>query len=179
MKATDSETLTADEVRRFLDYVPATGKFFWKYRTDGSAGNVKWNPRYAGKETGTLKGDQGYVLIKLNYRSYLAHRLAWVWMTGTWPPDDVDHKNGVKCDNRFENLRLATRSQNRANVGKTCRNTTGFKGVKYNRKERTYRAQIGCNGTQHYLGSFVTAEEAYVAYRDAAQKIHGQFAKVE
>lgn len=99
-------------------------------------------------------------------------------MTGKWPPFDVDHKNGITSDNRFENLRLATRAQNRANVGKTSRNSTGFKGVKYSNRGGAYVANIGCGGKKHYLGHFPSAKAAYEAYCVAADRMHGEFANV-
>jgi hypothetical protein len=94
-------------------------------------------------------------------------------MTGAWPPNDVDHINGVRDDNRWTNLRLATRAENLRNM-KAKTNKTGLKGVYLNAGR--YTARIRHNYTSHYLGRFDTPEEAHAAYRKAADALHGEFA---
>jgi len=121
----------------------------------------------------------GYRRICIDNRVYLAHRLAWLYMTGEWPKHQIDHINGNKNDNRHVNLREATNSENMRNTGKRSDNSSGFKGVYWNSEKMRWSAQISYNGRHKSLGTFDTAEEAHVAYRSASEKLHGQFARAE
>jgi HNH endonuclease len=96
-------TLTADRFRYLLDYDPATGVWTWLVSTS--------NCTRAGAAAGHT-GSDGYHRIKIDGRSYLAHRLAWLYQTGAWPKREIDHRTLNKGDNRFENLREATDAQN-------------------------------------------------------------------
>jgi hypothetical protein len=89
---------------------------------------------------------------------------------------EVDHINGNRLDNRRENLRLATRSQNAKNVGKKPSNKSGFKGVHKHGRNNSWVAQISVENKMIHLGSFKTPEEAALAYNAAAQRLHGEFA---
>lgn len=106
-----------------------------------------------------------------------AHRVAWFLHYGRFPNGELDHIDGDKANNRIENLRVATRSQNTAYRGKTKRNTSGFKGVCWHRRDKRWRASIGSKGRRLDLGSFSTPEEAFEAYKAAAVHHHGEFAK--
>lgn len=96
-------------------------------------------------------------------------------MTGDWPPDDVDHRDLNKANNKWTNLRLATRSQNVANGARRTDNRSGFKGV--TRRGNKWEARIRAGGLLHYLGLFETTEAAHEAYCAAAAKLHGEFAR--
>jgi hypothetical protein len=164
--------LSAERLRELLRYDPKTGKWFWL---------ASPNQRIrVGSEAGSLMGS-GHRMIKAFGCKYLAHRLAWLYMTGEWPNDDVDHKNGKPDDNRWCNLRLATASQNIANSKRRRDNTSGFKGVSYHRHNRSrskkWRAVIFHGGRQHYLGHYTTPEEAHAAYCAAAKDAFGKFAR--
>lgn len=119
---------------------------------------------------------RGYIAITIDQRSYLAHRLAWLYVNGVWPVDEIDHKDLNKSNNRIDNLRPSTRAQNVQHRGLTSRNTNGYKGV-YLRPDRgTFQVHISANRRRIYLGDFKTAEEGHAAYCRAAERYHGEFA---
>ena len=157
--------LTAHEVRKLLDYDPETGLFRWRHREDV---RPRWNTRYAGTVAGTLwrsraRNKTGYIMIVIRCRSYRAHRLAWLYMTGEWPEDEIDHRNQNGTNNRWRNLRAATQSQNKANVPSRSHNRLGIKGVREVPSGR-FVAAIKVPGRRRYLGTFDTAEEAHQTY---------------
>lgn len=152
-----------ERLRELLHYDLATGVFTWRTRTGRSA---------AGKAAG-FAGTAGYWDISVDRRTYRAHRLAWLYVTGDWPAADVDHKNRDRGDNRWANLRAATRSQNNANMA--VRSTHGFKGA--TPVNGRWMAQTKYNGRQIYLGLFDTPEEAHAAYMAAAERLWGNFAR--
>lgn len=111
-------------------------------------------------------------------KEYLAHRVLWELVNGQIPSNkEVDHVNGNKSDNRLSNLRLATPFQNRCNAGKRAHNTTGIKGVFWDRAREKWVAYIGVNGIQINLGRHATEGLAAIAYAKAAIRYHGQFAR--
>ena len=112
-------------------------------------------------------------------RSYSAHRLAWLWMTGAWPKSDIDHINRDKSDNRFSNLREATKSENKANVGRYANNTSGHKGVHWNAKNQKWMAQIMVRRKRIYLGLHLDLADAASSYASAASKYFGEYARAE
>jgi hypothetical protein len=151
--------LTQQELKQKLHYDPETGVFHWRDKE----GNIKKE-----KEAGCITAN-GYIHIGLNKQQYKAHRLAFLYMTGSFPEGTVDHINRVKSDNRFSNLREATQQQNCFNVGITKRNKTGFKGVSWSKQRNKYLAHCSINGKDTHLGLFLTAEEAYHAYCKAVE----------
>jgi hypothetical protein len=169
-KGLGSGKITAERLRELLHYDPETGVFTWLKR---AARRVR-----VGDVAGCV-AQSGYRLLKADGRLYRSHRLAWLWMTGEWPPCEIDHINGDKPDNRWANLRLATRSQNQANQGRTVTNTSGYKGVSWNAKSRKWRAQIRVNGRDSDLGYFASAADAHEAYVVAAKHHFGSFARVK
>jgi hypothetical protein len=169
--------ISAELLRSLLHYEPDTGVFTWKRRPDARAA---WNTRYAGK----VAGFDWLVCPGLLYRSirifdwpFLGHRLAWIYMTGEWPAM-IDHRDSDGLNNRWENLRPATKAQNAANTGICKTNTTGFKGVSPC-KSGKFRATIRRDGRQVWLGRYATAEEASIAYRRAAAARHGEYERFE
>jgi len=160
-------TLTHEHLLSVLRFKPDTGKFYWKVK-------VRSNIR-PGDEAGA-SGQHGYSRIMIGGRDYYVHRLAWFYMTGHWP-DQVDHINLDRRDNRWCNLREATRDQNNVNKGARRSSTTGLKGVLPRRSKGCFEARIKINGKFKYLGSFKTPEEANAAYAEAAREIHGEFAR--
>lgn len=158
--------LTQTQLKDVLTYDPATGLF--RYRHDRRGGINK-----AGDIAGTFNA-KGYRQISIG-RTYGAHRLAWLYMTGAWPKHQIDHKNGVRDDNRWCNLREATNAQNCASRGVKANNRLGLKGV-YPHGKR-FAVCLYKNGERHYLGTFATAEDASTAYSEAANDLHGDFVR--
>lgn len=157
-------TAPIEHLKKFVSYDPDTGLFTWLVD--------RYRPR-----TGTIAGSymsNGYVSIVIEQRAYLAHRLAWAFVTGTWPTADIDHHNRVKDDNRFANLRDATASQNGGNSRKS---RAGLKGAYPSRTGRSWSARIMVNRTNIYLGTFRTEEAAHRAYCEAAKKYFKEFAR--
>jgi hypothetical protein len=106
----------------------------------------------------------------LRKSDFLAHRLAWFYVHGVWPPVLIDHINGKRSDNRIVNLRLADWRLNMENKRRESYNSTGLLGVKPNGKG--FAARIGSRGVEHHLGTFRTPEEAHAAYVEAKRRLH-------
>jgi phosphotransferase system IIB component len=156
--------LTAERLRELLDYNPESGIFTWVARRRGCR---------PGDAVGT--SHEGHISIGLNHNRYYAHRLAWLYVTGKWPPAQVDHKNLDRSDNRWTNLRLASNQQNQANQNAQKNNLLGIKGV--SRVGSKYKSQITHKKRNYYLGMFQTPEEAIAAYKAAAETLFGEFAR--
>lgn len=167
--------MSFSELTRVLDYSPATGVFTWRTRQDR---DIAWNNRFSGNEAGAVITN-GYRYINIMNKGHLAHRLAWLYMTGEWPKAQVDHINGDRADNRWTNLRAATSAQNGANVGLRSTNKSGVKGVSWDLKKNCWRAQIMVNYKALFLGYFASVEEASAARRAAEEVHHGVFARTQ
>ncbi len=183
----EREALTAAYVRSILHYDPETGEFRWKERTpDMFASGTRpaqwrcrnWNSKNAGAGANCIDPN-GYGRIRICGRDYRAHRLAWLWMTGGWPENDIDHVNLIKSDNRFANLREATKSQNLANIRMFKTNTSGYKGVSWFSQTGKWVAHIRLAGKSKNLGYFNTIEDAAGAYSRAAKEHFGAFARTK
>jgi hypothetical protein len=154
--------LTVLRLQQVLEYAPTSGEWHWKRRSDVRGG---WNSKCAGKIAGRLDSD-GYRQIAVDGRRYSAARLAWLYMTGEWPPDEIDHKNRRRDDDRWENLRAVTHVQNMANVGLPSTNTSGIKGVYWNKKLGKWQAALA----RQHLGVFDDINEAAADYQAAAAR---------
>jgi hypothetical protein len=156
--------LTAARLREVIHYDPETGVFTRRVGVRGQS---------AGAIAGRVSKSLGYVFIGVDKQTYLAHRLAWLYMRGVWPNAQIDHINGIRDDNRINNLREATIAQNRQNqTGFRRNNSSGYLGVYADRNTGLYTAKIKIGGVQHHIGSYLTAEEAHEAYRQEKTKLH-------
>jgi hypothetical protein len=161
-------TLTAERLRELLDYDPATGVFTWRL-VNRRAFRAK-----AGDRAGTRPDGAGYLPIGVDGKVYRAHRLAWLHVHGTWPFGVIDHINGIRHDNRIENLRdvpVKINAQNQRRAVST--NLAGMQGVWTPRgRAKKFAAYIIANGIRIRLGSFDTADLAHAAYMDAKRRLH-------
>lgn len=161
-RALDLDTnLSLERLRALLVYNPDTGIFTWKIT----------RPKCVKGAIAGSKCDDGGWRIGLDGFSYSAHRLAWFYVQGVWPDEEIDHKNRVKSDNRWGNLRPATRVQNQVNV--LLKNSTGYANV--DKVGKRFRAMARINGKQIHLGMADTAEEAHAISVHARRKVHGEF----
>ena len=154
--------LTQERLKELLSYDPKTGVFV---RIKQTSSNAK-----IGDVAGTTKRD-GYRRICADGKYFSEHRLAWFYMTGAFPPDQIDHIDRNPANNRFANLRTVTVSENQHNQKINCLNTSGYKGVSYQKCCKKWYASIQFNNVKKNLGRFSTPEEASVAYL-AAQRIY-------
>ena len=161
--------LDVETLKEHLDYDPGTGVFTRKP-------TESFNPKVrAGEPAGYLSPD-GYVYIRVLRKKYLAHRLAWFYMNGHWP-SEIDHANGTKNDNRICNLRESTRSQNMANTIKPKHNSSGVKGVCYDKTNRKWLAYVVVNKRMRNLGRFDSFDEAVEKRKAEAERVFGEFAR--
>ena len=155
--------ITQENLKSILHYSPETGLFTRLVnRQCVRAGDI------AGYQT-----EYGYIRIGIDGKNHRAHRLAWLYMTGSWPSEQIDHINGIRSDNRWENLREATHGQNKMNSLSPL-NKCGLKGV--TRNGNNWMAQIRVQKQRIYLGTFASKEDAHAAYCAAADKHFGDFA---
>lgn len=172
---------TPEQLRELLRYDPETGKLYWKERPEGMFSTHRsfrtWNTRFGGEEAFTATSTQGYKVGSVFDSLLRAHRVAWAIFYGEWPSDQVDHLNSNRSDNRIINLRGADSYQNRRNSGKRWNNTSGYKGVMWNKQKRKWQAEIKAGSIRKHLGFFENPKDGYAAYCRAADKIHGEFAQ--
>lgn len=160
--------ITAERLREVLRYDHAAGRFF------SIAGTWRTPP---GSMVG-VPSTGGYRAVYVpGAGQFTEHRLVWLYVYGHFPPDDIDHINGDRTDNRINNLRLATRSQNNMNARKRTVNKSGFKGVSWHSGAHKWRATIMLDRHQTHLGFYDAPELAHAAYVAAAQKHFGDFAR--
>lgn len=150
--------ITFERASELLEY--RAGKLYWKSLT-------RWRP--AGRSIGTRRKN-GRVFLIVDGRTYAVHRLVWLLCKGAWPTSDLDHVNRDPADNRIENLRECTKSQNQANRAPI--GATGLKGVTFHRASGKFQAKVA----GRYLGLFSTAHEAARHADIAAASAYGEFA---
>ena len=156
--------ISAKEINEILEY--RDGEFYWK---------VGGNGRRPGKKTGCL-GSGGYLQVRIKYKLYLVHRLVWI-MHGKEPAPIIDHINGNKLDNRLENLRAVTQSQNSMNRKQRSDNTSGIKGVRWSKHKQKWIGTVGINYKSYSVGEFNNKEDAAIAVAVLREKLHGEFAQ--
>lgn len=165
----ESNSISADRLKEILCYDADTGIFTWnKSRLKCKPGGVAGNSSHR----------RGYIQIRLDYKRYYAHRLAWLFVHGVWPTGVIDHINGHTDDNRIANLRDVSQGANRQNQRvPSSSSTVNLLGVSFNRKTGRYVAQIRIQGKQTGLGYFDTPEAAQEAYI-TAKRLHHPYSEV-
>ena len=159
----------ASELWELFDYKPLTGELVRRSSAGGQLGG----------EVVGCRVRTGYIRARVHRANYVVHRLVWGWVTGSDPGAlEVDHRDRVRHNNRFWNLRLSTQPQNRQNAATRAHSQSKTKGAQ-RLPSGKYRARITCSGEVYRLGTYLTAEEAGAAYAEAAKRLHGEFACVD
>lgn len=167
--------ITQECIKEILSYNPDTGVFTWKrrplshFKTDQAF--KRWNTLYSCNIAGCLDG-YGYPRITINNKDYKSHRLAWLYVYGEWPKNQIDHINQNKLDNRIINLRDVTDNENKKNMPIMSSNKSGAAGVHKRKANNKWQAYINCEGKRINLGSFDSFEQARAVRLDAEIK-HG------
>lgn len=151
-----------EKISRVLAYEPESGAFFRKLHD--------WRPAHMQVD------HRGYHRVSVMSRDRLAHRVAWLLHYGSWPDGELDHINGVKTDNRIENLRACSHPQNNHNQRKRRTNKSGHKNVCWMKSCSKWHVQVCLNGKIHHGGLFSDLDEAAAAAKALRIKLHGEFA---
>lgn len=160
-------------LNELLEYRPSTGYLTWKVQLGSRA--------LVGQRAGCVKterGKPGHRAVRIDRVLYQEHRIIWVLVYGKEPVCEIDHINGNAMDNRLCNLREATGSENRSNIGLIKSNTSGLKGVGWHKAKNKWRAYIGKDGRYIHLGLFEKKSDAAAAYAQAAKKYFGEYARI-
>lgn len=157
--------LSQCELHDALIYDSDSGIFYWKKKGLGMR---------EGSPAGT-KTKKDYIRIRIKGRDYLAHRLAWLYVNGEMPPKQIDHINNKRDDNRISNLRCATSNENARNALMRADNTSGVKGVCFDKIRRKWVARVGINGENKQVGYFDSILEADMAIRKFREANHVNF----
>ena len=160
--------LTQEYLKSILHYNPETGIWTWisarpKIRIGDIAGGIV----------------HGYLSIKINGKKYFAHRLAWLYMTGEWPTEEIDHMDLNRKNCKWNNLREASRTQNFANQRKYSNNKSGIKGVCWDKSANKWLAQIQINKQKIMLGFYENVKDAAEVYAKAAKEYFKEFARIK
>ena len=176
LRMTTRDIPTPEMLRKLLRYEPETGKIFWRNRTpdlftDGyrtAEGMCRWwNATYANGEAMTADDGDGFLTGMVFGKKYRAHRVIWAIETGAWPDGQIDHKDHVRNNNRWSNLREVTSQINAMNQSMRVTNTSGVMGVSWSKASRKWVANINIGGKQKSLGLFTEKSDA-IAARQAA-----------
>ncbi len=152
--------MTRKELSKLVHYNPKTGSMTWKK----SRGSVS-----AGMPLKSKHKD-GYFMAWVNKKLYLVHRLAWLYVTGEFPKQEIDHINGDRTDNRIKNLQDVSKTENQKNASIRIDNTSGMTGISFRKQTKKWRAYINHNSKIIYLGQFVKKEDAIKIRKEANKK---------
>lgn len=159
-----AQPITQARLKALLHYDPDTGLFRWVGRKHGRARNKN--------EAGCVEKRIGYASIGVDGRVYRAHRLAWLYVYGSWPQGQLDHINHKKADNRIANLRDVTCAQNHQNRARNTKSQTGQLGVTWHKRDARWMAHIEASGKRHHLGYFKDLDAAIQARKAAERTYH-------
>ncbi|EAB3777491.1 endonuclease [Salmonella enterica] len=157
--------MSVGDIRDLIDYNPENGVLTAKVN-------------FSGRQAGSVIGSQtwqGYYAFSLFGKKCFAHRLAWLLHYGEWPSQPIDHINGIKTDNSIRNLRLCSLSQNQFNKPTQKNNTTGVKGVYWNKRDKRYVASVQFNGKKYSAGHHKDIDSAKEAVMKLREKLAGEF----
>lgn len=161
MTTKNISTITQERLKELLDYDPETGVFVWKVRI-GNRDSI-------GHVAGGI-GGKGYPCIGIYGGQYRSHRLAFLWMTGELPTNEIDHINRERTDNRWKNLRAVTHKGNSRNMPMKSVNTSGITGVSWFKRDSTWRARIKVDYESIHLGLFDSLLDAAAARKSAEHR---------
>jgi hypothetical protein len=161
------KSLTPEYVRSLLEYDPESGLLRWKIDRGG------------GIKAGDIAGSKSdsCVFVSIHDKPMRIHRVIWFIVTGKWPKECIDHIDRNPFNNKWNNLREATKAENNRNSKFKPNNTTGHTGIRIRKNYGAYEARIMANGQEIHLGSFKTLEKALETRRKAEIKYHGEFAR--
>jgi hypothetical protein len=165
---TREDNISVEYLRTRLKYDEKTGNLFWL-----GCGSMpkKWTARWANKPASSLAGN-GYIQIKIGKKSLIAHRVCWALHYGEWPDGSIDHINGIRSDNRIENLRVVSRQTNQRNMKKYSTNKSGIVGVVRDTNRNKWYAYITIGNRKKNIGRFICLGQAIRA-RKEAEKLYG------
>ena len=163
-------SLTQEEAHRLFEY--KDGVLYWKerprsdFKSNGS--HIQWNERYAKQVAGSIVGK--YANVSINKIRHQVHRIVFLMQHG-YLPEIVDHIDGNRQNNKIENLRSATHTQNLQNSKLPKHNLSGYKNVGWHKQRKKWRAQIEINGKVKHLGLFTDEHEAHLVYQNALNNL--------
>ncbi|MHA7900800.1 MAG: HNH endonuclease [Henriciella sp.] len=175
-----AKRISARLARRLVRYVPETGEFFWRHRPvwmfNSSPRRSRehiaalWNSRFSGQPAFNTAEGRGYLTGRMLGVCIKAHTLAWLIETGEYP-EQIDHINHVRTDNRFKNLRGASQAENAKNMKRYITNSSGVTGVHWHAASRKWRATIQSDGRKMHLGMFSSINAAAAARHQAEKRL--------
>lgn len=160
--------------------LPDVGYLRSLFMYEPDTGLLRWKVDRGGKKIGDIAGSErpsGYIQVGVNNKLYRAHLIIWKMVTGEEPPHFLDHENTIKKDNRWVNIRCATKSQNQANIGLTAKNTTGYKGVFWYKAYGKWAVQVWKDGVGHFGGYHDKVDDAVAAANALRENLFGEFAR--
>lgn len=160
--------ITQQTALEYLRYEPETGFLFWRKKASDKT--------VIGKRAGWQRSPNGYRQVGLVKEIVYEHRLIWLIVTGAFPEFQIDHRNGLKYDNKFDNLREASGTQNLANIGVKRDNTSGTKNVHWCNTKKRWIVKVKRSGSVHHVGAFSDYGTAVIAADAARLAVHGEFA---
>lgn len=165
-------------LNEYFRYDKVSGKLFWRVGTEFRPGYTRRNEKEAGSRM--YPDENSYMALRLKQKAFMVHRIIWCLVTGKDPEElEIDHIDGIKDNNKWDNLRLATHDNNNQNTKIQSNNSSGFKGVAWHKQRQCWRAyvSVGPRGSskQISLGLHRTAEAASEAVRVYREQLHGEF----
>jgi hypothetical protein len=167
-------TPDAEYLRARLDYNMDTGLLTWR---DFEKAHKRWRGRFPGTQAGSIT-DRGYAVVRIDDKLYRAHRIIYKMMKGEDPPNEIDHIDGNRANNKWNNLRCATAAENHQNGHSNNRtiNKSLERNVIYDRRDARYYVRVTAHGVTKSFGGFDCPNEAAEAAKKARALLHGRFA---